>query len=322
MEAFGQPKKGRLLLGFLLLGTSLIIGGGILKGFFFSRPAPLTAEPLRTIDPAREAQLESVKKDSDGDGLRDWEETIFRTDPYNADTDNDGTPDGEEVRAGRDPLVAGPHDLLATTTPREREALPGPLGRNLTMQLAETFGKSIIIPRAINPEAPFDPRTASLSALQETLSAQTQSAVAPLTEKDIIISPDSTPEAAKKYIDTFNSIINDSFAGLQSKPEVMVFAEAIESQEYAKLKALDPYLAAFREAITQLKRLPAPKDFAALHLEYLNLARQQEEAVKNMRAAEKDVIRGILGVREYALTIQALDALAKKFRDELKKKGI
>ena len=38
--------------------------------------------------------------DSDGDGLTNWQEYVYGTDPYNADTDGDGISDGEAVRRG------------------------------------------------------------------------------------------------------------------------------------------------------------------------------------------------------------------------------
>ena len=56
--------------------------------------------------------------DSDHDGLRDWEEVLWKTDSKIADTDGDGTNDGDEVKAGRNPLIAGlsPECNLCHTT--------------------------------------------------------------------------------------------------------------------------------------------------------------------------------------------------------------
>ena len=43
-------------------------------------------------------------KDSDQDGLSDWQEVAYGTDPYNPDSDGDGLSDGWEVAHGTDPL--------------------------------------------------------------------------------------------------------------------------------------------------------------------------------------------------------------------------
>ncbi|MDO8592263.1 MAG: hypothetical protein Q7R92_00650 [bacterium] len=43
-------------------------------------------------------------KDTDGDGLSDWDElNVYKTSPYLADTDGDSLPDGQEVKDGADP---------------------------------------------------------------------------------------------------------------------------------------------------------------------------------------------------------------------------
>lgn len=41
--------------------------------------------------------------DEDGDGLSNWEEFLYGTDPLNPDTDGDGVPDGQEVQQGSIP---------------------------------------------------------------------------------------------------------------------------------------------------------------------------------------------------------------------------
>lgn len=52
------------------------------------------------------APMNAVSLDSDSDGLRDYEELAYGTDPANPDSDGDGQPDGAEVAAGSDPLVS------------------------------------------------------------------------------------------------------------------------------------------------------------------------------------------------------------------------
>lgn len=50
--------------------------------------------------------------DSDNDGLKDWEEELWQTDPNNPDTDGDEFKDGEEIIANHSPLIKAPEDNL------------------------------------------------------------------------------------------------------------------------------------------------------------------------------------------------------------------
>ncbi len=64
-----------------------------------------------------------VSLDADTDGLLDWEEALWGTDPRLADSDTDGTTDGDEVRLNRNPRKPGPNDaseglLLDISEPR------------------------------------------------------------------------------------------------------------------------------------------------------------------------------------------------------------
>lgn len=62
-------------------------------------------------------------KDSDGDGLRDWEERLWITDIHNTDSDGDGTGDGEEVSLGRNPSKKAPGDVLSNSEDIARAAI-------------------------------------------------------------------------------------------------------------------------------------------------------------------------------------------------------
>jgi len=51
------------------------------------------------------SKLTKIKVDSDSDGLEDWKEILYNTDPKNKDSDSDGTDDNEEIILGRDPRI-------------------------------------------------------------------------------------------------------------------------------------------------------------------------------------------------------------------------
>ncbi|MCR4311641.1 MAG: hypothetical protein NUV54_03715, partial [Candidatus Taylorbacteria bacterium] len=94
-----------------ILQLALVLGIiGLFTYFFvYKTKKEVYTAPL-TVQKSEESPL--LAKDSDSDGLKDWEEQLWKTDPLNPDTDGDGTPDGAEIKSGRNPLVAGPNDKL------------------------------------------------------------------------------------------------------------------------------------------------------------------------------------------------------------------
>jgi hypothetical protein len=53
--------------------------------------------------------------DPDHDGLKNWQEDLWKTDKNNPDTDEDGTFDGKEVAENRNPLKSGSDKLFSQT---------------------------------------------------------------------------------------------------------------------------------------------------------------------------------------------------------------
>lgn len=100
-----------VLVGFLFLFGigSILFGvarlkGSILRPFQLSNIPEQTGSLLDGVDQGG-VDVEGLKaKDTDGDGLNDYQETyIVQTSPYLADTDGDGISDKEEVTRGSDP---------------------------------------------------------------------------------------------------------------------------------------------------------------------------------------------------------------------------
>lgn len=85
---------------------------------------------------------EDTTKDTDNDGLPDWEEALWSTDPKNPDTDGDKTTDGDEKKQKRNPLKAGPDDGTKDdidTSLIEEDPSQSSGKKTLTEEVAKTF---------------------------------------------------------------------------------------------------------------------------------------------------------------------------------------
>lgn len=124
----------KLRIGGATAAAALLVAGGyVLPGLSMPKTqavnAELTDELLATY----------VAKDADQDGLPDWQESLYGTDPNVADTDRDGIADGEAVRRGLLTPTA-----LASQLPDEpagEEDIPGeaPASGSFTDQFARAF---------------------------------------------------------------------------------------------------------------------------------------------------------------------------------------
>ncbi len=101
-------KVGLVLIVVVLVVVSTVFSSKIQR--------PKKAVDLQNVQLVVSRNTDSSYKsgDSDEDGLADWLEEFYQSDPKNPDTDGDGTNDGDEVAADRDPTVAGPKDPLIT----------------------------------------------------------------------------------------------------------------------------------------------------------------------------------------------------------------
>jgi len=81
-----------------------------------------TKEDVKRIEKViLERTGENMIKDSDSDGISDYDEIhIYGTDPFSADTDGDGFTDGAEILSGFDPLDPRAESVVVFESPKER----------------------------------------------------------------------------------------------------------------------------------------------------------------------------------------------------------
>lgn len=169
LSFLSTPVGISLILALLVIGIASLIktqGGDVVteKG-----PAALAVEKLIK---------KSLEDDTDGDGLKNWEESLYKTDPEDADTDGDGVHDGAEIATNRDPLIAGAGDGTSSTTSSagiqfsETDRFSQEIfmkyleakksGQEITQEFSEAIAEEILAKDYGLPEAIFDVNTLSI----------------------------------------------------------------------------------------------------------------------------------------------------------------
>jgi len=87
-----------------VLGITALVLGGIQLQRTVKDPFSVIRTQTETTQPEEVALLELQAKDTDGDGLSDYDELYsYNTSPYIADSDSDAVNDKDEVNRGTDP---------------------------------------------------------------------------------------------------------------------------------------------------------------------------------------------------------------------------
>ncbi len=264
--------------------------------------------------------------DTDNDGLRDWEETLFRTNPQKADTDGDGVDDGEEIRKGHDPLRPGPDDFLATSTARVAQTFIGatPETENLTERVAGLFVTQYLTPRLADSAFTPNPELLGRDAAETSIAKALQQDAAPqFSLRDLSRAPADDKETIRAYLAQLSQTVQLSFKKTP-RAELLIqkFLGALEKENYSSLKDFDQYLAEYDSFFNRIKDLNVPSSFTKLHLQYLNTAAQEYAGLKRMRAAADDAVGALAGFRKYLDAAGAFLKLVRDFETAYRAKGI
>lgn len=133
-------KKGAIILA---AAGVLALGLGIWQ-LNYNIKSPFKLKPIDKNALTGENTFDLQTKDTDGDGLADFEEiNLYKTSPYLEDTDSDGLPDGEEIKNGTDPNC--PSGKTCGTAENAGAAAPA-VGSDLPNSPLSNGGASVAAP--------------------------------------------------------------------------------------------------------------------------------------------------------------------------------
>ncbi len=306
------PLRGRIFpIVAVALGVLIVV---LFLGYKYTASRAVYTTPRVATD----EHQKFLEKDSDNDGLKDWEEELWKTDPLKADTDGDGTSDGDEIKAGRDPITKGPGDKM---TP---EAIAGKVNSETEQNLTDTakFSRELFV-RFIAEQQKAG-KTPDPAAFQDfvnsTLSASAQNYTAPkeYTRTDITITPTEDAVALKKYGNAIGAIITKK-PNPPLEYELVILNRATEANDPTELAKLDANIREYRRIERDIKATPVPESAIVVHLGLLNAIGAMRNSIEAMRLVLTDPIKVFPHISRYSENVlaqtAALRALKKYFTD-------
>ena len=242
-----------------------MVGIVAMGGFWFvfknGNSAGKIAKSIATLNFSLEKQ-EAV--DSDNDGLADWEERLFGTDPQNPDSDGNGISDGKEFESVKKIAEIKPTDDVLNYLNQVGQALAG----------GGSTGNSIVPETVL--EIPPDHYILEDLTLVETSEISVTQYIAwillatkPYEEND----EEGTTDILGRWLETGDS---DDFEELMARGE--------------RDKAL----------ANELVKVPAPDELAVLHLSYVNSMYNGGLSLEEVGLTEQNPQAGFFAAAKYA----------------------
>ena len=242
----------------------------------------------------KEITIEITKKDSDDDGLKDWEEVLWKTNPNNPDTDGDGMNDNDEILAERDPLVKGVGDinkiikeekedyqtsqeLLSKTDILAREAFTGYLDLKQNGKLGTEEQDKFIE-----------------KITSDSLNFKTD--VQYITLSDLKVTLDTSTESLQKYSNEFKSIYSNI---PELRDDNIILKEALDFNSQEKLEEIKSNAIFYKIAINNLIKTEVPTTLKQNHLDLINSFKKILENTEKMCQVFKDPILALIGAKQY-----------------------
>lgn len=234
--------------------------------------------------------------DSDGDGLKDWEEQLIGTNPKNKDTDGDGTSDGDEISQNRDPKKAGPNDKNSTESLITGATQLNTSATTLTEQVSKEFFSRYIAAKQQNSNfTQKDAVTIAQSVIQNVYVAPT---LRIYTKSDIYTTNDVSAESKKRYAQALADAINKN-SPKNSGSELILFAQALQDQKESDLIKLDVIIKGYKGLVADTVKITVPLNAVADHLIYLNTLSAIQDDITNMRLILTDPIKAYAAFSNY-----------------------
>lgn len=231
-----------------------------------------------------------VNKDTDGDGIPDWEEAIWGTDPTKKET-TPGVLDSvtiEKLKFMQEMNQLGESSPTGTTQ------------NNAKLTQTDKFSRELFATiTSLNQSGAMDQATIDKisSSLAEQIKNSPQRKV--YTLSDIKISTKDDAQAVKDYIAASKKINIKSSINYTVFDVLNKLTTSENNVDTSQLSKLDPIIEQLNKTISASLKIEVPQSLAVLHLNVINVMEKLTENISDVKLYDTDVIVALSAISQY-----------------------
>ena len=255
-------------------------------------------------------------KDSDSDGLPDWEEALYGSDSHNIDSFHLGMTDGEAVARGLVVPQAIANIAVATSSPATADvaaidsSLPAaPADGTLTAAFAQNFFALYLAAKQNNGGADLteaDMQSIANDALN-SLSAAARTAPDFKTARAIVVAG-SGPEAMKEYAERAEAVLRKNTTN-ETSNEIEYLKKVIVGNDTTALSHILAIAKGYRDSAVGLSMLTVPQELVASDLALVNAMMRVSQIITDFARADVDPLTTMLALQQYPQVVANLGSV-------------
>jgi hypothetical protein len=298
----------------------VLIGGA----YFFAR----SVESPSTAQASTETELlaKVASRDSDADGLADWEEALYGTDPQVADTRHFGMTDGAAVAKGLVVPKAVASIAAATSTAHGiagvDSSLPVPAQGTITRALAESFATTYAKAIQNSPDG----------TLTDSEIKQIATDVINQLDRAIVPAPDYRSlqalkvsgvgaEALQVFAASAEAVFKANTANATTS-ELAYLKSVLENDDTTAFPHLISIAKVYQNTAAGLAVLPVPKELATADLMLINAMARLGKITDDFSRANSDPLATMFALKQYPDAIQQLSTAFININSVYKTAGV
>src|ERR1035437_5186544 len=256
------------------------------------------------------ALLQTIaSKDSDSDGLPDWEESLYGTDPHVADTFHLGMTDGEAVAKGLIVPKAIANIPMATSSPvsyDENGLPPPPADGTLTAAFVQNLFNFYLAAKEANGGADLSDTQMSEVANESIQSLASIAVIAPdYKSKKDLLSINSGADALKVFAANAEAIFKKN-TSTATTSEINYLQYSEQGDSTVAILQINSIAKGYRDIAVGLSALPVPESLVGDDLLLINAMMRVSQITSDFAKINTDLLSTIVALEQYPQAVQSL----------------